>query len=175
MTSGFPLPEGEAKKRSEAALKGFFVPRLGSATPVLYSTWGRRDGDPANPAIFSDFSEMNKRTTAGYHDYRAILEEAGHAPLVVPAGEAFELVWQDSYENNRNTTRSEHSVSFESLYFSRNDGSHPSLQGTYMVACLFYAKLFSHKSIGGLSFHPAALTDSDAAYLQEVADRALRR
>ena len=44
MTSGNPLPAGEAKRRSMGALASFFAPRLRGARPVLYSTWGRRNG-----------------------------------------------------------------------------------------------------------------------------------
>ena len=41
-------PPGVARGRAEAALKTFYAPRLraANATPVLYSTWGRHDGDP---------------------------------------------------------------------------------------------------------------------------------
>ena len=41
---------GVPRAKSEAALRRFYVPalRAANATPVLYSTWGRHDGDPLN-------------------------------------------------------------------------------------------------------------------------------
>jgi hypothetical protein len=65
VTSGAPLGPGEGKVLSISALEEWFAPRLGAARPVLYSTWGRRDGDAANPEIFGTFSEMNHLTTLG--------------------------------------------------------------------------------------------------------------
>jgi hypothetical protein len=36
------------------------------ATPILYATWGRRDGDSKNKAIFPDFETMNTKLTTAY-------------------------------------------------------------------------------------------------------------
>jgi hypothetical protein len=47
------------------------------------------------------------------------------------------------------------------------DESHPSVYGTYLTACVFYASLF-HKSPEGCSFI-STLSASDAAVLQQVA------
>jgi hypothetical protein len=49
------LDKGLAEKYSNAALKSFFKPLVAAAnaTPVLYSTWGRHDGDPPNVFFFS--------------------------------------------------------------------------------------------------------------------------
>eukprot|EP01043_Picozoa_sp_COSAG02_P016612 COSAG02_NODE_735_length_17872_cov_20.966860_10_plen_188_part_00 len=65
VSSGTPLPAGECKARALAVLRAWFRPRLNGATPVFYSSWGRRDGDPANPELFPDFLTMNRLTTAG--------------------------------------------------------------------------------------------------------------
>ena len=65
VSSGTPLPAGECKARALASLAAWFRPRLNGATPVFYSSWGRRDGDPFNAEIFPDFLSMNRLTTAG--------------------------------------------------------------------------------------------------------------
>ena len=55
---------------SSKALVDFFLPRLvaANATAVMYSTWGRHDGDPPNAACcgYGTFLSMNHLTTAGY-------------------------------------------------------------------------------------------------------------
>jgi hypothetical protein len=79
--------------------------------PVLYSTWGRRDGDAANPELFSTFNEMNRRTTQGYIEYASRLDEA----MVVPAGRAFELIWEDSQGEEPPVTHAD-------LYWSQVSG-----------------------------------------------------
>jgi hypothetical protein len=119
VTSGSGLPVGEGKRRSMAAIAETFVPRLAKATPVLYSTWGRRDGDPDNANIYPDFKAMNDLTTSGYAEYAALFSD----PLIVPAGAGFEIIW------NENSSP----VTFRDLYWSDSDGSHPSIKGTYMV------------------------------------------
>ncbi|HEY9733850.1 MAG TPA: hypothetical protein V6C89_18210 [Drouetiella sp.] len=52
--------------------------------------------------------------------------------LLIPAGEAFALCSRDHAEIN--------------LYDA--DGHHPSKEGTYLAACVFYAKLFGHSPVG---------------------------
>jgi len=158
VSSGSALPEGEGKRRSMAAIEDTFLPRLGKATPVLYSTWGRRDGDGSNPTLFPDFSTMNELTTAGYVDYANLLPD----PIIVPAGKGFEIIW------NENSAP----VTFRDLYWSNNDGSHPSIQGTYMVACMFYSRLFDASPLD-ITFRPSRVSQAEAEYLRDVAARAL--
>jgi hypothetical protein len=47
------------------------------------------------------------------------------------------------------------------------DGSHPSEQGTYLAACVFYAAIF-HQSPEGLSYL-AGLTKETPTFLQRIA------
>jgi hypothetical protein len=139
-----------------AAITNTFVPRLGGATPILYSTWGHRDGNAdLNPSLFPDFQTMNDRTTEGYEDYASLLP----SPLIVKGGRAFERI-----SNNNNNP----AVSFRELYWSNNDGSHPSKQGTYMVACLFYATIFN-ESPQSISFRPSGVSNAEASFLRDVA------
>jgi hypothetical protein len=160
VNGGGGLPEGESKRRSMEAITNTFAPRMGGATPILYSTWGHRDGSAdLNPTLYPDFQNMNDRTTEGYADYASLLP----SPLIVPAGRAFEIV----SNNNANPA-----VTFRQLYWSNNDGSHPSKQGTYMVACLFYATIFS-ESPTTISFRPSGVTNAEASFLRDVAARAL--
>lgn len=49
----------------------------------------------------------------------------------------------------------------------QDDGSHPTVQGTYLAACVFYATIFRQSPMG-LSYHDG-LSDAEAIKLQEVA------
>ena len=48
-----------------------------------------------------------------------------------------------------------------------DDGSHPTVEGTYLAACVFYATIF-RQSPQGLAFH-AGLSDAEAATVQAIA------
>lgn len=122
-----------------------------------YSTWGRRDGDPSNPDLYPDFLTMNALTTEGYELYRAVVDDSPRLPAgIAPAGAAFELV------------HSEDRALFLRLYDP--DGSHPSIIGSYLTSCVFVAWL-SGAPTEGLPFYPSGMTDTEARYLQTVADR----
>lgn len=168
VSSGSTLPIGEGKARSIAAL-GWFAPRIRSSRTVLYSTWGRRDGDANNPELYPTFLQMNKLTTEGYAEYATHLDQ----PLIVPAGAAFKLVYEDSERVESNNTKGKKPpVTHKDLYWSQADDSHPSLEGTYLVACLFYGTLFD-RPVEGLKWAPSRVSAAEAEYLQSVAARAL--
>ncbi|MBC7981116.1 MAG: hypothetical protein H7Y36_11185 [Armatimonadetes bacterium] len=100
----------------------FFVTaaRAMGAVPLLYQTWGRRDGDPS---IQGDgFHAMNDRVREGY---RAASRNAGGV-IIVPAGDA----WEREFEAGRGSE----------LYV--DDGSHPSAYGNSVTAEAFYKVIF---------------------------------
>jgi hypothetical protein len=87
------------------------------AIPVLYQTWGRRDG---HAKLKGDtFRAMNARLRAGY---QAASKNAGNV-IIAPVGDAWE----------RHTP-------LESLF--QEDGSHPSQQGDALTAEVFFQTLF---------------------------------
>lgn len=87
--------------------------------------------------------------------YRSIGEELG--ATVVPAG----VAWQSFLR--------EHS---EPVLHDA-DGSHPTLAGSYMAACCFYAALFDDSPVG-IPCNLHGLTQSNAYLLQEAACAAVR-
>jgi hypothetical protein len=101
---------------------GFLVSeaRAAGAVPLLYQTWGRRDGDPDQPG--DDFIEMNSRVRNGY---RAASENAGGV-AIVPAGDA----WEREFVAGRG----------RDLFI--DDGSHPSSFGNEITAREFYRVIF---------------------------------
>lgn len=94
--------------------------RAAGAVPLLYQTWGRRDGDPDFPG--DDFIEMNSRVRKGY---RAASENAGGV-AIVPAGDA----WEREFVAGRGSE----------LFVE--DGSHPSGYGNEVTAREFYRVIF---------------------------------
>ena len=71
------LPPRAGRNLTLAALQAFFKPRIADAgaVPVLYSTWGRHDGDPPNAECcrYANFLQMNQETTFGYEMYAQTL------------------------------------------------------------------------------------------------------
>ena len=116
---------------------------------VFYMTWGRKYGDASNCPIYPPlctFEGMQARLRQSYVE----MADDNEA-LVAPVGEAFKYArLADSTIN---------------LYVS--DNSHPSLAGTYLAACTFYATIFETSPVG-LSYN-AGLNATQAAFLQQIA------
>lgn len=95
--------------------------RQAGAIPVLYQTWGRRDGDDYHPGN-DDFHAMNERLREGY---RLAAEYAGGV-TVVPVGDA----WEREVSVGRGAA----------LY--QSDGSHATAHGDELTARVFFETLF---------------------------------
>jgi hypothetical protein len=89
--------------------------RSHGAVPVLYQTWGRRDGD--KHLRHDDFHAMTARLRAGY---RAAAENAGGL-VVVPVGDA----WEREFSAGKGGE----------LFIA--DGSHPTAYGNTVTAAAF--------------------------------------
>jgi hypothetical protein len=111
------------------------------AEPVLFLTWGRRDG--MADAGFADFAAMQEQLTAGY---LGIADEL--AERVAPVG----VAWQTGVGRD------------SALALWDTDGSHPSALGTYLAACVLYATLFHADPIGLPA--PAGIPPETARVLQ---------
>jgi PKD repeat protein len=109
-----------------------------------FMTWGRQNGDPQWDSI-NTFDKMNLRLR---NAYMRIADSAQSS--VTPAG----IAWKYVRDN------------FPTINLFSSDGSHPSLAGTYLNACTFYASLF-HKSPVG-SPYLAGLDQFTAETLQNI-------
>lgn len=90
------------------------------ARPMLYQTWGRRDGQPGLRG--DDFYQMNARIRDGYSraaDYAGGVE-------IAPVGDA----WEREFRKGNG----------KKLFIE--DGSHPSDYGNRVSAVVFYEKIF---------------------------------
>lgn len=97
--------------------------REAGAVPVLYQTWGRRDGDRENPDVFPNdtFDAMHARLVSGF---TTAAKSTGNL-AIVPAGTA----WAAEMAAGRG----------KELF--AKDGSHPSRRGLYLNACVFFTFL----------------------------------
>ena len=112
---------------------------------VYFMTWGRQNGDSQWDSI-STFDKMNTRLRNAY----LRIADSSQAS-VAPAGPAWKYV-RDNYPN---------------INLFSADASHPSVEGTYLNACVFYSSLF-HKSPEGATFYDGLDTNT-AIILQQVA------
>jgi hypothetical protein len=118
--------------------------RDGGATPILFVTWAHRDGWPENGLL--SYESMQTQINNGY---LGIAQELNVAEA--PVG----FAWLAASRMNPQP----------SLW--QEDGSHPTEQGTYLAACVFYSVIF-RQSPEGLSFR-ANLTKEAAQALQILA------
>jgi len=114
------------------------------AKPILFLTWAYRDGLPANG--MPNYASMQAQINNGY----ILMSQAFNVP-VAPVG----VAWQ----NVRNQD--------PQINLWQDDGSHPTPEGTYLAACVFYADIFQ-QSPEGLSYQANLSTDV-AHDLQQVA------
>jgi hypothetical protein len=125
--------------------------RSAGESTAFYMTWGRKyggiqvwGGDSSPP--FRDYFEMQDSLRSSY---TMIADEL--SATLVPAGMAWRLArLQDSLAD-----------------LWQSDSSHPTLNGSYLTACVFYAKLFRSNPVG-LSF-TGGLTAEQALLYQQLA------
>ena len=126
------------------------------AEVVFYMTWGRRDGGQQCEnygqglycsAEFRDFDHMQDTMTRAYCEVAEQL-----LSQVAPAGEAWRYARHHSDINP-----------------FTSDGSHPSMYGTYLTACTFYATFFGERPMG--LPYPSNITESEAVFLQKAASQ----
>lgn len=114
-------PESERRRIMDPGVNYFAeAARAMGAVPMLYQTWGRRDGNEKIPG--DDFYKMNKRVRAGY---RAASENHGGIQIV-PAGDG----WEEVFRSGRGAE------------LFHEDGSHPSDFGNKVSAEKFYEAIF---------------------------------
>jgi hypothetical protein len=119
------------------------------AKTVFFMTWGRKYGDSQNcpnyPPLCT-FEGMNDRLRWAY---KQMADE--NEALMSPVGMAWKASW----------------AADSSINLWSSDNSHPSLAGSYLAACVFYATILE-KSPVGLSY-TAGIQASQATFLQQIA------
>jgi hypothetical protein len=116
---------------------------------IFYMTWGRKNGDAQNCAAYPAVC-----TYQGMQDQlrnRYLQMGYDNGAMVAPCGEA----WRDVIATT---------PTFD-LYIA--DESHPSVYGTYLNACVFYASIYRRSPVG--LTYTAGLPAADALFLQQYA------
>ena len=80
---------------------------------------------------------MQTKLTAGYEKLQNAMSTLERPVRIAPAGLAFEHIFKSIPGN-----ASEDGTDFSRLY--EEDGTHPSLEGSYLVACVVYATMTGH-------------------------------
>jgi len=111
----------------------------------FFMTWGRQIGDPQWDSI-NTFNKMNKRLRDAY----LRIADSTHSS-VAAAGPA----WKYTIDN------------YPSINLFSGDGSHPSLAGTYLNACVFYSSILKKSPVG--ASYLAGLDQQTATTLQNIA------
>jgi hypothetical protein len=117
--------------------------RATGAQPVFFETWAHRAGWPENG--LSDYASMQAAINRGYEEIAT--EQAAR---LAPVGKAWSAA-----------------VGKGDLTLWQDDGSHPTVAGTYLAACVMYQAVFD-QSPEGLSYL-AGLSNEDATLLQSIA------
>ena len=120
------------------------------AVPLFFMTWGHRAG--LKESGLADYESMQAQLDQGYTGIAKELKVQA-----VPVGDAWRQVKRTS----------------ASLELWQADGSHPTVQGTFLAACVFYAAIF-HEHAVGLTYS-ADLDAEIARPLQEVADEVVAK
>jgi hypothetical protein len=114
------------------------------AAPTFFLTWAHREGWPDGGV--PGYDAMQSRINDGYLQ---IAQELGAS--VAPVGDAWSMAKGGHPE----------------LELWQGDGSHPTEQGTYLAACVFYATIFRQSPVG-LSYR-ANLSRKTASAIQTTA------
>ena len=123
--------------------------KVPNAKILLYSTWGRKNGDKDNCATLADvctYEGMQRRITSAYGQLAARANA-----LVVPVGK----VWQ--YMRQKNPT----------IELYEPDETHQSVAGAYLSAATFYKPLFHDSVLGAKSI---GIDQDEALAIQTAVD-----
>ena len=118
------------------------------AETVFYMTWGRKNGDASNCASWPPVCTYNGMDSLLNLRYQMMAQQ--NDAIVSPVGE----VW--------NYLR----VNHPEIELYQSDESHPSIAGTYLAACTFYATIFRKDPT--LITYYSTLTSVDASKIQQA-------
>ncbi len=146
----FPPSQVAAEVYPYADSLNKYIKRNDSCSQTLFfMTWGRQNGDASNCASYPPICTY-EGMQAGLRLSYMTMTQMLHA-VVAPVG----VVWKKVRNQG------------DSILLYNADESHPSLAGSYLAACTFYATMF-HKSPIGSSYY-AGLNPATALHLQQYA------
>tara|TARA_Y100001934_G_scaffold219872_1_gene261658 strand:+ start:160 stop:2880 length:2721 start_codon:yes stop_codon:yes gene_type:complete len=127
---------------------------------ILFMTWAWMDGSWMHP----DYTSMQQGIARGYEMYNENITTSDRPTYIAPIGLAFMHIHDAVEESGQNAT--DGWTSFSALYNS--DGSHPSIDGTYLAACVIHATITGESPVGRQA--PSQISPQRALVLQEAAE-----
>jgi hypothetical protein len=110
--------------------------RLEGAETILFQTWGRlhHDDNPSESIhrVYDSYDHHQSRITEGYNKYQKMLWTHDRYVLIAPVGLAFKAIHDAMV--NQGLDPEDDDGEFALLY--DEDGSHPSIRGSYLAACV---------------------------------------
>lgn len=147
----FPPSQVEAETYPYAKKLCDTIRKNSMCTNVLFfMTWGYKNGDSRNCPYYPPICTYEGMQTRLKESYLEMANNNNAA--VAPVGMCFKKIRETNPEIE--------------LYSS--DESHPSVHGTYLAACAFYATIFN-KTPQGATFVPQQITQQQAEILQSTA------
>jgi hypothetical protein len=119
-----------------------------SAKTVFYETWGYKNGDQTYCTSTPDFCSYGSMQNSLNKSYKKLADD--NSTILAPVGEAWSLVRKTNPE----------------IELYQSDGKHPSPEGTYLAACVFYISIFNKNVVGASSLN---LDPGKAKILQNIA------
>jgi hypothetical protein len=117
------------------------------AEPILYMTWGRRDGFEGNTVSLPDFEAMQAKLSEAYRH-----AAKKHGIALAPVGEA----WAEVRKKDPTL----------GLKLYQKDGSHPSQKGSFVATCVFLRVLFDD-SLEQVAL-PEGMSEQESATIRET-------
>ena len=135
--------------------------RIGSegGDTILFMTWAWMDGSWMDP----DYTSMQQGVARGYEMYNENITTANRPTYIAPVGLAFMHIHEAVEESGQNAT--DGMTPFSALYSS--DGNHPSIDGTYLAACVMHSTITGETSVGRDS--PSQISPQRTLELQQAA------
>ncbi len=130
---------------------------------ILFMTWGRKDGDINNPARNPDYLTMQLHIQQGYEMFLENSTTPEKPVFLAPVGLAYKNLYYKVNDTGIDPTQGTNA--FSTLYSS--DGSHPSLDGSYLSACVIYAVITGNSPVG--EEYPSGISLERSLELQEAA------
>lgn len=118
---------------------------------LFFMTWGRQNGDQANCPYYTPictYEGMQERLRESYLEM-GIDNNASVSPVGI--------AWKKTRE-----------VTCDTINLYSSDSSHPSIYGSYLAACVFYASIFDKSPVGNTFI--STLPQSTAGLLQNIAN-----
>ena len=130
---------------------------------ILFMTWGRQNGDANNQLRNPDYLTMQLHLQQGYEMFLENSTTLQKPVFLAPVGLAYKHLYHKVNDTGIDPSQGENA--FSTLYST--DGSHPSLDGSYLSSCVLFSVITGDSPVG--EYYPNEITSERALELQQAA------